>query len=135
MSFIVALMMFFGGVVLGAAVGFARKSFDISHLDRIKRGLKGQLGQVQAQNMRYLHEVRILNKKYRRAKLLSKKFQKERDVLKAHIGMDVAMPIIKGLYPEGNLNHLEGQVGDCSTNRVLGRVSNRVLGRVSNRVL
>ena len=119
MIFVVALMMFFGGAVVGVAVGLSRKSFDISHLDRIKRELKGQLGQVQAQNMRYLHEVRILNKKYRRSRLLNKKFRKERDALKDHVGPHAAMEIIKALYPEGNLNHLEGQIGDCLSNRVL----------------
>lgn len=73
------------------------------------KALRNQLSQVQGQNMRYLHEIRILNRKYRRARLLNKKFQKERDVLKNHVGLDVAMPIIKTLYPEGNLSYLNGE--------------------------
>lgn len=71
------------------------------------RELTNQLSQVQNQNLRYLHEIRMLNKKYRRARLLNRKFQKERDVLKNHIGVDTAMSLIKDLYPEGNLSHLQ----------------------------
>ena len=47
------------------------------YLDKDKpepsKGTKNQLSQLQHQNIRYQNELRILNKKYRRALLLNRK--------------------------------------------------------------
>ncbi len=88
--------------------GYMWGNWNIIRIENPSKELKNQLTQVQHQNLRYVHELRILNKRYRRSKLVTRKVQKERDALKRHFGMLESMNVIKTLYTDGNLRHLEG---------------------------
>lgn len=101
------LLAVFGGVFFVWL--FSKMDYSIMEEKRKAKATKNQLSKLQHQNMRYNRELRILNKKYRRSRLLNKKFQKERDALKGHFGMKASMTVIKSLYPEGNLDHLDGE--------------------------